>query len=388
MNLNTARRSYFLRHFYAGGTGRLLLIIGVLLVAELGACGSTPQQPTAPTKPTVVIGYENNGADPEMVAIAQGLFSKRMNANVQLKYFDSGPAALAAIASGALQIMTGIGNPPTVSAIARGVPLQVIWAQELYTRDEGLVVRSDSGIKSLKDLQGKTIALVLGSTSPFALNAALTKAGIDPSTVHELNMSPPVMRTAWSNHSIDAAYVWDPVFDTISHENGNILLTDLDVKQEAPIFNLAIANTDWARNNPNLVKGFIQAEDDAVTFYKQQPDQALQIMAQQAGITVDLAKTEMTGYQIYSAQDQLSADGLGQGASVSALSSIGFLGGKRLGSSFAPLRRLAPLFALPSFLFLSLLGRLGHFLGRGDGFRPGFRHQPPKRQGLSFEQGR
>lgn len=90
------------------------------------------------------------------------------------------------------------------------------------------------------------------------------------------------------------------------------------MKQEAPIFNLAIANTDWAKNNPNLVKGFIQAEDDAVTFYKQHPDEALQNMAQQAGISVDLAKTEMAGYQIYSAQDQLSTDGLGQGTGISS----------------------------------------------------------------------
>jgi hypothetical protein len=71
--------------------------------------------------------------------------------------------------------------------------------------------------------------------------------------------------------------------------------------------------------------------------------------------------------------------------SQESLSSIGFLGGRRLGHSRTPLSRLAPLFALPSFLPLSVLGRLGCFLGRGDGLRPGFGHQLAYRQGLVFE---
>jgi len=220
------------------GIGITALIIMSILLAGLAGCAS----PATATKPTVVIGYMDNGAEPELIAIALGLFSKRMNANVQIKYFDSGPASLGAIASGALQIMSGIGSPPIVSAITRGVSLQVVWSQELYTSAEGLVVRSDAGIHSVKDLQGKTIALVLGSTSEFALDATLKKAGVNPSTVHKLNMSPPAMRTAWSNHSIDAAYVWDPVFDTISHENGKILSTDQNVQQEAPVYSLSLVN--------------------------------------------------------------------------------------------------------------------------------------------------
>ncbi len=65
-----------------------------------------------------------------------------------------------------------------------------------------------------------------------------------------------------------------------------------------------------------------------------------------------------------------------------------FFGDKRLGGSLAMLSRLVPLFARPSLLLLSSLGRLGRFLGRGDGLGPGFGHQPAKRQGLGFEQGR
>src|SRR6266571_6812896 len=62
--------------------------------------------------------------------------------------------------------------------------------------------------------------------------------------------------------------------------------------------------------------------------------------------------------------------------------------GKRLGRTLATLSRLLPLFARPSFLSLSLLRRLGSFLGRCDGFRPRFGHQPSTRQDQSVEEGR
>jgi len=294
----------------------IVLLFLVSLLVGLAACGSASTQSGSAGEPNVTIGYMDNGAEPEVIAVAQSLFSKYMHANVQVKYFDSGPASLGAVASGALQFMTGIGNPPTVSAITRGVPLQVVWAQELYTYDEGLVVRSGSGIQSVKDLAGKTVALVLGSTSEFALDATLEKAGVDPASVHKLNMAPPAIHAAWSNHSIDAAYVWDPVLDAISHDNGKVLSTDLDVKQQAPIYSLSLVNSSWGSAHPDLVKEFIQAQNAAVTFYQQHPDEALQVIAKQDGITVATAKTEMAGYKIFDLQDQLSSDALGQGNSV------------------------------------------------------------------------
>lgn len=299
--------------------GNAALFFLIALLVGLTACGSTGAQNTSSGKVDVTIGYMDNGAEPEVIAVAQSLFSKYMkSANVQVKYFDSGPASLGAVASGALQFMTGIGNPPTVSAITRGVPLQVVWAQELYTYDEGLIVRSGSGIQSVKDLAGKTVALVLGSTSEFALDATLKKAGVNPTSVHKLNMAPPAMRAAWTNHSIDAAYVWDPVLDALTHEGGTLLGTDLDVKQQAPIYSLSLVNSSWGTAHPDLVKAFIQAQNAAVTFYQQHPDDALNVIAKQDGISVATAKTEMAGYQIFGLQDQVGADALGQGNSISS----------------------------------------------------------------------
>lgn len=268
--------------------------------------------------PTVTIGYENNGADPEMVTIAQGFFEKYMHAHVDLRMFSSGPAALAAIGSGSLQFMTGIGNPPVVAAIAQGAPLQVIWAQERYTYDEGLAVKDNSGIRSMKDLKGKTVALVLGSTSPFELQEGLKLAGVPVGSVHLLNMSPPSMRAAWINGQIQAAYVWDPVFHSLLADHGRALMFDQTVSRQAPIFNLTVVNADWASHHKTEVDGFIRAMVAGVTFYQQQRAKALHDMAMEAGISIPLAEAELRGYQIDTLPVELGPDGLGHGSGVAS----------------------------------------------------------------------
>ncbi|MDA8346980.1 MAG: ABC transporter substrate-binding protein [Thermaerobacter sp.] len=296
---------------------RIIGVVGgiALLGVLLGACGSSPA--TSSKEPTVVIGYENNGADPEMVAIAEGFFAKDMKGvHVELREFSSGPASLAALASGSLQFMTGIGNPPAAAAISQGVPLQAVWAQELYTTDEGLVVRNGSGINSLKDLEHKQLAIVVGSTSPFEVDTAFRNAGIPASSVAFVNMSPPAMVAAWARGQLNAAYVWDPAFDTMLKNHGHAIMYDRNVERQAPIFNLAVVNSNWAKSNATLVREFVQAEQAGVTFYRQHPQRALKDMAKEAGIRVALAQTELAGFRLYNLQDQLGPDGLGTGSGV------------------------------------------------------------------------
>jgi NitT/TauT family transport system substrate-binding protein/taurine transport system substrate-binding protein len=192
----------------------------------------------------------------------------------------------------------------------------VIWAQELYTRDEGLVVRQGSGVHALRDLENRSLALVVGSTSSFEVATALADAGIPASSVHIVNMSPPAMVAAWERGQLDAAYVWDPAFDTMLHDHGYAIMYDQNVARQAPIFNLAVVQGPWARTHRQLVLGFIEAEQAGVAYYKSHPDQAIRDMAKEAGISVALARTELEGYRIYSLRDQLGPKGLGQGAGI------------------------------------------------------------------------
>ena len=119
----------------------------------------------------IAIGYENNGADPLIISVANGYFKKELGRGVSLNLFSSGPAALSALASGALRFMCGLGLPPVIAAMAQGVPSQIIFNRERYTSGAGLVVKFNSRITSVAALKGKSVAIVIGSQSSFGLAA-------------------------------------------------------------------------------------------------------------------------------------------------------------------------------------------------------------------------
>lgn len=269
-------------------------------------------------KPDVVIGYENNGADPYMVTQGQKLFEKTLDANVTLKYFSSGPAAMAALASNSLQFMCGLGIPPFVAAVSQGLPLTIIYNQERYTTAAGIAVRPGAGIDSLSDLKGKKIAIVQGSQSSFELATFLAQAGVPFDSVRQINMSPPEMRVAYDTKSIDAAIVWDPVFDALRAEGAKVLVTDAQLPRSASSYNICIADTNWVKAHPTLTVQFIKALDEGVTYTKTHPQNALKIMANEAGISEATAASELKGYEIFSAADQSTPDVLGNGQGVAS----------------------------------------------------------------------
>lgn len=267
-------------------------------------------------KPEVIIGYEDNGADPYMVSMAEHLFERQMKADVQYKLFSSGPAAMSALASNSLTFMCGIGVPPLVTAIAQGLPMTIVYNQERYTNAAGIVVKPESGIHDVAGLQGKKIAIVAGSQASFELATFLAEAHVPYSSVTQINMAPPQMRTSWVTGAIDAAIVWDPVFSALRAAGGKAIKTDGDLPRSASSYNVCIANADWAKAHPDLVRGFVAALDEGYQVTQKERDKAIAEMARQTGVTVPVAQSELAGYELFSGADQTTPNVMGSGAGV------------------------------------------------------------------------
>ncbi|NRO96642.1 ABC transporter substrate-binding protein [Paraburkholderia sp. NMBU_R16] len=270
----------------------------------------------AQSKPQVIIGYEDNGADPYMVSMAEHMFERHMNADVQYKMFSSGPAAMSALASNSLTFMCGIGVPPLVTAIAQGLPMTIVYNQERYTNAAGIVVKPESGIHDVAGLQGKKIAIVAGSQASFELATFLAEAHVPYSSVTQINMAPPQMRTSWVTGAIDAAIVWDPVFSALRTAGGKAIKTDGDLPRGASSYNVCIANAEWAKAHPELVRGFVAALDEGYQVTQSNRDRAIAEMARQTGVTVPVAQSELAGYELFSGADQTTPKVMGSGAGV------------------------------------------------------------------------
>nr|WP_314527389.1 taurine ABC transporter substrate-binding protein [uncultured Pseudomonas sp.] len=211
------------------------------------------------------IGYIN-GIDPIKRAIADGEYEKGIGQKIDWRAFEAGPAVLAAMASGDVQI-GNLGSSPLAAAASRNMPLVAFIVSAQIRSSEALVVRDGSGIKTPEDLVGKTIAVPFVSTSHYSLLGALKHWKLDPRKVNIVNLTPAQITAAWSRGDIDGAFTWSPALGEI-RKTGKILTDAAEVSSwGAPTFEVWVARKDFVEKNPKVVADFAKVSLAAIADY-------------------------------------------------------------------------------------------------------------------------
>jgi taurine transport system substrate-binding protein len=213
----------------------------------------------------LTIGYIT-GIDPVKRAIADGEYEKAIGTKIDWRQFDAGPAVLAAMASGDVQI-GNLGSSPLAAAASRNMPLVAFIVTSQIRSSEALVVRDGSGIVKPEDLIGKKIAVPFVSTSHYSLLGALKHWNIDPHKVNIINLTPLQITAAWKRGDIDGAFTWSPALGEI-RKTGKIL-TDAGQVSDwgSPTFEVWVARKDFAEKNPKVVADFAKVSLAAIADY-------------------------------------------------------------------------------------------------------------------------
>ncbi|MFS2159318.1 taurine ABC transporter substrate-binding protein [Pseudomonas sp. Pseusp122] len=213
----------------------------------------------------LTIGYIT-GIDPVKRAIADGEYEKAIGTKIDWRQFDAGPAVLAAMASGDVQI-GNLGSSPLAAAASRKMPLVAFIVTSQIRSSEALVVRDGSGIVNPQDLIGKKIAVPFVSTSHYSLLGALKHWNIDPRKVNIVNLTPLQITAAWKRGDIDGAFTWSPALGEI-RKSGKIL-TDAGQVSDwgSPTFEVWVARKDFAEKHPEVVARFAKVSLAAIADY-------------------------------------------------------------------------------------------------------------------------
>jgi taurine transport system substrate-binding protein len=247
--------------------------------------GSTVSSSNVPKE--IRLGYQvsPNG---ELLAKALGLLEKKYpHIKINWIKFDSGRDVNNAMASGSIDFGL-VGTPPGSIGIANGLPYKVYYLHDIIGESEALVVKEDSGIKSLKDLKGKKIATTFSSTSHFSLLGALKEAKItsEKDRITLLDMQPPDIYAAWKRDDIDGAYIWQPTQTKLINEGGRVIVTSNDLSKKGIVTGeFGIVNKEFARKYPEIVKGYISVLDKAVHYYRNKPKEASQVLSKELGLS-------------------------------------------------------------------------------------------------------
>jgi len=274
----------------------------------------------------VTIAYQDMVV-PYRVAQEAKELEKATGYKINWRQIAGGGEVIKAMASGAVQVGE-IGSAGISAAVSRGEPLEVFWILDDIGSAEALVVKNNSGIKTVADLKGKKIGVPFNSTTHFHTIVALEQAKINPADVQILNMRPPEVRAAWQRGDIQATFIWNPVLaETL--KDGKVILTSGKISSDTgkATFDGFVANRDWAKANKDFLVKFVKVLASADEKYRQNKakytkDSAeAKAIAKWSGAKVEDVAPSMELYQFPTAQEQASK-WLGGGSSSIAAKAL------------------------------------------------------------------
>jgi NitT/TauT family transport system substrate-binding protein len=187
-----------------------LVTLLVPLVVTFGADAAMAQAPTA--LPTIrVASSPNENAVPVLYAIHEGLFRKA-GIDVTIERASSGATIASGVAGGAIDV--GVANVLSlVSAHVHGLGFILIAPAAIHlpnSPNSGILVTTNSPIRSAKDLNGKTISVPGLDIGQVGIASWADANGGDSSTLRFIEMPPSSVLTALEQGRIDAGAAYEP----------------------------------------------------------------------------------------------------------------------------------------------------------------------------------
>lgn len=159
--------------------------------------------------------------------------------------------------------------------ISKGMPIKTIGS--IYRRNpSAIIVLANSPIKSPKDLEGRTLAMIAGSGQFQEWPAFIKGAGLDASKIQIVNLAPPSLGPALITGKVDAigAYVqsYVPTIEIQGKKPARFFwFADYSVRV---VSNGIIAHNDLIKSDPALLKAFVPAAIKGFLYGRQHPDEA------------------------------------------------------------------------------------------------------------------
>lgn len=284
-----------------------------ILAALLMAFGAAAQ---AADKLTVQLDWLPGGDKSFVYAGVQQGFFKAEGLEVKIVPGRGSADAVTKVASGSADVGFG-GISALMMAAAEGrIPVKAVMS--LYSKQpDALFTRADSKIKSLKDMEGKTVAMPTFSSSNALWPIVLQKNGIDPARIKVIKSDPATLAPMLAQGRVDATINWmtvAPGFQTVLKLAGKELsvLPWTQFGLEGYGWS-ALASDKIIKERPDVLKRYVRALVKSLEFSIAHPQQAAEsLKAQVPEAEVAVLKAELEASIPLIRNEISQRDGLGR----------------------------------------------------------------------------
>jgi NitT/TauT family transport system substrate-binding protein len=145
---------------------------------------------------------------------------------------------------------------------------------------DGIVARNE--IRSIADLESRTVAFAERTVSQFYLNVLLREAGLSQADIQHVEMSADDAGNAFLLQEVDAAVSWEPWLTHGKEAEHGHLLADTS-ERPGLVADCLVTRTEVLDNRLAEFRALARAWDAALAYVAARPDEANEIMARNVG---------------------------------------------------------------------------------------------------------
>jgi NitT/TauT family transport system substrate-binding protein len=264
----------------------LLALAGTI---ALGSPLSVPAQ--AQTKLKMVLNWKYQGPQGWFFLAEDKGYFKAEGLEIQIDQGDGSATPIPRVASGTYDI--GFGDINALIEFAARKPEEApIAVYVMYNRPPfTIAVKTDSPIKTAKDLEGKTVAVnTLNNICGVTINASLEKQGVDISKIKYTEIPFPEMNAALEKGRVDGACVVEPFVS--QGKAGAMRGIDPFYFNTAPDLTVAayFASKEYIAKNKDVVDRFVTAMKKSLDYAQANPDEVRGVLTEYTEIPPEAAE--------------------------------------------------------------------------------------------------
>lgn len=276
------------------------MVILSLLITLLAATGcatlSAPASAPETTPAVVRIGTQPwIGYGPWWIAQEQGIFAK-YGIEAELIDFVTDTEVNAAFASGNMDV-ANVATHTALKLYANGVDLKIVLLEDVSNAADAII--APAAIASVADLAGKTVAYEEGSTSDLLLHYALAANNMKIEDIVAAPMPAADAGAALIAGQVDAAVTYEPYISEAINQDSNIQALYTAAERPGLISDVLAARTQFAVENPDLMRNLLKVWDEAVAYLRENPESGRAIIAEAVGSAPEELTTAFEGVAFY-----------------------------------------------------------------------------------------
>jgi sulfonate transport system substrate-binding protein len=237
---------------------------------------------------TVRFGSFSSAVDygPYIVAKNKGWFDDALKArgiSTEYTQFQSLPPINESFATGRVDVVFE-AEPPAIVGKAAGINIKIVGISCSLVQE--ILVPSKSSVSSIRELKGKKIAVLAGTSSHYGLLKILNEAGLKASDVEIIDMIPPDAKGAFQTGRIDAWAVWPPWIEQEEIAGTGRVLP----KGDATIQSIMAVRGDFAKQYPEITRDLVSVLARAKQWLAANPAEAQGIIGKELNVSLDVVK--------------------------------------------------------------------------------------------------